>query len=112
MWPLVVLYALVANAAVVPANRQDRRFLGGLLDPILGSGSSQDSVYLQQAIDAEAQRNPGWQAMGCRKDTPTRALSAIYVAWSNMTLPICMNECFTRGYTYGGVQFGTECWVR
>ena len=104
MWPLAVLYALAAQAAVVPGGRRS--------GPKVDKRGPNDALYLQQARDAESTRNPGWTAMGCRTDSPSRSLDGMYLSWSNMTLPICMNECFTRGYSYGGVQFGVECWVR
>lgn len=108
MWSLVVLFALAANAAVVPGGRQ-----AGPQIAKRANTAYQNDLYLKQARDAEAVRNPGWTAMGCRTDAPApyRSLVNLLASWDNMTLPICMNECFSRSYTYGGVQWGSECWV-
>lgn len=119
-WPLVVLYALVANAAVISGPRYkgaraNKNALANLnaraaATTTSASSSQQSATYLAQAQAAEAGRNSGWTAVGCIRDSPTRTLGGLFLSWDNMTLPICMNNCFTRGYTYGGVQYGRECW--
>ena len=110
--------ATLVDAAVAMPRTNDRR---GLLDWIFNPKTTSTSsaapavntaAYVKQAQDANPGRNYGWTAIGCYQDAPSpnRVLSETYVAWSNMTLPVCMNYCLGRGYTYGGVQYGSECW--
>jgi glucan endo-1,3-alpha-glucosidase len=134
LWPVVVLYALVADAAVISGPRYkpkvardnatptahpvDKRLLflqspaqySSSVSSVSAAQASQSAAYLAQAQSAETGRNYGWTAVGCIRDSPTRTLNGMMISWDNMTLPICMNSCFSKGYTYGGVQWGRECW--
>jgi hypothetical protein len=50
-----------------------------------------------------------WTYQGCIQDSPTRILS--YSTNSDsMTSTMCLSSCSFKGYAYGGVQAGNECW--
>lgn len=131
LWPLVAIYALVADAAVVSGPRykgaraavddavptakpiaKRQTNAAAYSSSVSAARAQQSATYLAQAQAAEAGRNSGWTAMGCIRDSPTRTLNGLFLSWDNMTLPICMNNCFTRGYTYGGCSIWTGVLVR
>ncbi|KAJ6597228.1 glycoside hydrolase superfamily [Mycena vulgaris] len=51
----------------------------------------------------------GWTSIGCVTDGTARALSYSYVS-SILTQDSCISTCDTKGYSYGGLQYGDECW--
>ena len=81
---LLVLTPEVIDAKPIFGGRNHPRY-----NDIVARQTNTQAAYLQQARDAEAGRNSGWQAMGCIKDSPTRTLNGIFLSWDNMTLPIC-----------------------
>ncbi|KAF8341317.1 uncharacterized protein EI90DRAFT_1719489 [Cantharellus anzutake] len=54
---------------------------------------------------------PGWSSLGCyTDDTNNRALKGYSTSVSYNTPGWCINTCASQGYTYGGVEFGQECY--
>ncbi|KAJ7293964.1 hypothetical protein C8J57DRAFT_1270464 [Mycena rebaudengoi] len=51
----------------------------------------------------------GWTYVGCVTDGSARALSYSYTSTS-MTQDSCISTCDSKGYIYGGPQYGKECW--
>jgi hypothetical protein len=48
---------------------------------------------------------------GCYMDTQPRVLSGYTYSSSVLGLESCLNACKTKGFSYGGVQNGDQCYV-
>lgn len=51
----------------------------------------------------------GWSYVGCTRDSSNRVLT-LQSSSSSMTLQTCLSACAQQGATYGGVEFGKECY--
>lgn len=52
----------------------------------------------------------GWQYLGCGTDTyGNQALSELIKDDPSMTVDMCMGLCGGKGYTYAGLEFGSQC---
>jgi hypothetical protein len=52
----------------------------------------------------------GWRSGFCVPDSPNRVFSAFSTSSSSMTPTSCINTCSSLGYSYAGVEAGSECW--
>ncbi|EIW68225.1 hypothetical protein TREMEDRAFT_44661 [Tremella mesenterica DSM 1558] len=52
---------------------------------------------------------PTYQSLGCYTDSSTRTLSPAFVSWNNMTTNVCVSYCGSQGYSYGGTEYGAQC---
>lgn len=52
----------------------------------------------------------GWQYVGCAFDDLNSRTFPYRYASANMTVPMCIDQCTTMGYTFAGLEYGEECW--
>jgi hypothetical protein len=56
-------------------------------------------------------KGPGNDGGGCYLDQNVRLLTAFTVTSNTMTVSTCLTACQSRGYIYGGLEAGIECYV-
>ncbi|TFK29164.1 hypothetical protein FA15DRAFT_632705 [Coprinopsis marcescibilis] len=51
-----------------------------------------------------------WSYMGCYQDnSAARVLADLFIIDNANTISKCLKTCATRGYSFGGVEYGNEC---
>lgn len=72
------------------------------------------SIYNNGVSDSGPVTNPGppgWSYLACYTDSGSRTLrSSVAVGGSGMTVAGCTTTCKSAGYTFAGVEYGSECW--
>ncbi|KAK8869788.1 hypothetical protein IAR55_000356 [Kwoniella newhampshirensis] len=66
---------------------------------------------LVRARPTEVQRdsNLRWVENGCLIDYWERALNGYQFSDTSMTQELCASTCLSKGYTYAGLEYGTQC---
>ncbi|EJT99506.1 WSC-domain-containing protein [Dacryopinax primogenitus] len=53
---------------------------------------------------------PSWTSLGCRVDSPSRALTGASQIGGSISVESCETFCAQGGYVYAGVEYGDECY--
>ncbi|WVF67574.1 hypothetical protein IAT40_002332 [Kwoniella sp. CBS 6097] len=67
-----------------------------------------EALTYQKRADGTA--TSGWDFVGCVTDGSARALPALTITRTAMTVDMCTNYCQTQGYTYAGLEEGNICY--
>ena len=80
------------------------------LMPLLASlALAQSSGSFQCSNSSSAAYNATFTNLGCYNDSSVSILSAAKLSTIAMTPSYCASWCGERGYGYGGINFGTQC---
>jgi beta-D-xylosidase 4 len=63
----------------------------------------------QCSNSSSAAFNATFTSLGCYNDSSVSILQAAKLSTIAMTPSYCANWCGERGYAYGGINFGTQC---
>ncbi|GAB7344337.1 hypothetical protein MBLNU457_2201t2 [Dothideomycetes sp. NU457] len=75
---------------------------------VVGQNTSSNGFVCQSGAAAVTQ-NASFTALGCYNDSTVSILSASKLSSIAMTPQFCANYCSGKGYAYGGINFGTQC---
>ncbi|OCF34866.1 hypothetical protein I316_03412 [Kwoniella heveanensis BCC8398] len=74
-------------------------------------GSSTLTLFNNPALYPVSKLPTGWTSNGCMTEgNGQRALNQYSFASSSMTQELCMTTCQTKGYTYAGIEYSSECY--
>jgi len=76
--------------------------------PVTGCAVPSNSEFLINYTD---QLSSGWAYQGCAwDDISSRSLSKNILSEPQMTVELCLKGCAAQGYTYAGLEFGSQCY--
>ncbi|WVQ95055.1 hypothetical protein IAU59_002147 [Kwoniella sp. CBS 9459] len=118
---LVLALALVSGTQAIPhrhdtqnglqararAHSHVRNSRSVQLNERYGYGDEFEALTNQKRADGTS--TSGWDYVGCVTDGSARALPAINITRTAMTVDMCTNYCQTQGYTYAGLESGNMC---
>lgn len=70
---------------------------------------AQDDGSFQCSNSSSAAFEADFTNLGCYNDSSVSILSAAKLSTIAMTPSFCASWCGERGYAYGGINFGTQC---
>jgi beta-D-xylosidase 4 len=83
-----------------------------LLLPLLSSlalALAQSPEPFTCSASASASYNATFTSLGCYNDSSVSILTAAKLSTIAMTPSYCASWCGERGYAFGGIEFGTQC---
>ncbi|OCF44040.1 hypothetical protein I317_02148 [Kwoniella heveanensis CBS 569] len=80
------------------------------LDQQYGYEEEFEALTYQYQKRADGTTTSGWDYVGCVTDGSARALPAVSITRTAMTVDMCKNYCQTQGYTYAGLEEGNTCY--
>ena len=90
---------------MAPASR-----LALALTPLLATLTlGQGNGSFQCSNSSSAAYNATFTSLGCYNDSSVSILEAAKLSTIAMTPSYCASWCGERGYAYGGINFGTQC---
>ncbi|KAG4027427.1 hypothetical protein MFRU_030g00630 [Monilinia fructicola] len=95
---------------VPPACPQDIALAKSLLAPSHPNTAVSQSPTLPIGI-VNLSTSKGWTYLGCGTDVAgNRTLNADWEGANTMTIATCVDFCTSKGHTYAGMEFGSQCY--